>query len=160
MSGVLNIMGKLIMLLRKRISITTFIITVLLCVSYFSYLQNYNPKWINDYVKVVYLLPVLVIYFCGFSIIFLLRKYTQLMFKVIFKHLSIILLPLVACFAAMISYGFCLTAFNFQSIFISIVNFWQYSFIMLVIVVSPSIIFSQICSIIKLIKPAAIQDMY
>lgn len=141
--------------------IITFILTVLLCVSYFAYLQGYNPKLINDYAKVVYLLPVLAVYLLGFCVIsFLKMKYTQLKFNVIFKHLHIILLPLVACFSAMVSYGSCLTVFNFQSIFVSIVNFWQYSFIMLVIVVSPSIIFSCTFSIIKLIKPVTIQDMY
>lgn len=148
------------MLLKKRVTKITFMITLLSCILYFTYLQGYNPKWINNYVKVVYLLPVPAVYFFGFSGIFFLKKYTQLKFKVVFKHLGIILLPLVICFAAMISYGLCLTVFNFQSIFLSVVNFWQYSFIMFVIVVSPSIIFSCTCSIIRLIKPAAIQDIY
>lgn len=140
--------------------IITFTLTVLLCVSYFAYLQGYNPKWINNYAKVVYLLPVLAVYLFGFSVVFFLKKYTQLKFKVIFKYLSVILLPLMACFSVMISYGLCLTVFNFQSIFLSSMNFCQYSYIMMVIIVSPSIIFSCTCSIINLIKPAVIEDVY
>lgn len=153
-------MDKLIGILRRHVLTITFITTLLLCILYFAYLQSYNSKWINNYVKVVYLLPILAVYFFGFSGIFFLKKYTQLKFKAVFKHLSIILLPLVVCFAVMISYGFCLTVFNFQSIFLSIMNLCQYSYIILVIIVYPSIIFICTYSIINLIKPAVIEDAY
>lgn len=148
----------------KRILIITLIITILPCISYFAYLQSYNPKWINDYIKIFYLSVVLGIYFLVFSILYIIKCTFKLQFKKIQKHFDIALIPLVISFAVMFSYAICLTIFNFSSIFHSILNFWQYFFIILAILVAPSIMFGQTLWITnfmqKMIRTAVIEDVY
>lgn len=151
-------------LIDKKILIITFIITVLLCISYFTHLQSYNPKWINDYVKVFYLSLVLGIYFLGFSILYCIKYKFKLLFKKIQKCLDVALTPLVVSFAIMFSYTVCLTVFNFDSIFISVLNFYQYLFIMLAMLVAPCMMFGQtiwITSFMKnMVKPATVDHEY
>lgn len=157
-------MDKIIRTLNKKILIITFIITILPCISYFAYLQSYNPKWINDYIRIFYLSVILGIYFFVFSILYIIKCKFKLQFKTIQKYFDIVLIPLVISFAVMFSYAICLTIFNFSSIFLSRLNFWQYSFIMLAMLVAPSIMFGQTLWITnfmqKMIKAAVIEDVY
>ena len=160
----MNILAKLIHLLIKNFLIITFVITVLSCVSYFINLQGHNPKWIDEYIRVVYLLGILSIYFLIFSILSLFMQKFKLRFKKLLTHSSILLFPLVTSFDVMLSYAFSLTLFNFGSIFVSRMSFFHYSIILLAILVAPSIMFSQTWYAVRLmqnmIKPAAIDNQY
>lgn len=133
--------------------------------AYFLTIRVSNANWINDYCSVIFLFLVFFAYFIIFASLYVFkRSHANVKYKVLFQHLNIILLPMVICFAITFAYFLCITVCEFNKIFYSLINFFQYLFLAIFFIIAPAVMVSQtrlvIRQIIDMVKPGLITERY